>query len=103
MSTISAYRKIMFGEKGVAGKTYYSALDTICNFDIDPVLFMDGKDAYHLTFEEYSNCAKNVEEAGEWFDKATVNHAFIQSPWYPINADFTGVDLVSDARWRPSV
>jgi len=92
VSTIGGYRELMFDSKDVAGASYYSALNNVCKYDVEPVLFTECQNAYALTKEQYVLLADLVEDAGTWFDKVAVNHTFIKSPWYPLEGDFEGVD-----------
>ncbi|MBR5439357.1 MAG: DUF4011 domain-containing protein [Clostridia bacterium] len=93
IATIKNYRELMFDNKDVVGRSYYSALDTICKYDIDPILFMNSNDACNMTSKEFSYYANLVNEAGEWLDKAALDHELIKSPWYPINGSLDGVEI----------
>ena len=92
ISTFKNYNDLMFENKDVVGIDYYTALDTICNYNIQPVLFADGADVCALSTNEYAHLSGLVEDAGEWFDKVSNGHVFIKSPWYPANACLDGVD-----------
>lgn len=71
---IEDYRRTMFAEGTVAGRSYYKALDVLCRGEGLPALpFIPPEEARGISAEEYERACENVAESAGLLDSLTDN------------------------------
>ena len=93
-SFLGSYQKDVFETRDIIGKSYYEALDLLCN-DIETVHFIKPQIAAILTTDQYLRALNKVKEASGYIDKICNGHDFFKSPW--VSQDKNIQDLNAEA------
>ncbi len=86
------HKDVTFEKRNILGKSYYEALDFICDKKITPVNFTAPMVAYSLSADTFNFVKNHVEKIQTAFDKITSLTPFEKNPFLPLNADISSVD-----------
>lgn len=92
VTILREHKDLTFEKRNILGKSYYEALDFICDKQITPVNFIAPSLACSIT-QDVFNVAKNqIEKMQTAFEKITALTPFEKNPFLPLNTDISCVD-----------
>ena len=87
------YRRRMFRDKNVIGRSCYEAMDILCRMADRPILFCDPEQALALTPAAYDKLYETVCEAGGDLDRIRCGRGVVRCPWRPLYGSLEQVDI----------
>ena len=89
MRALAAYAELMFGDKCIAGDSFYNALAETCKMDIPAVEFADAEKVLSVTRAQFNVMYENVGAAEKPFAVLTEGglHEAYKSPFFGIDLD----------------